>query len=700
MWALSGFTAVFFAITWPLLPRFTHATYGGPGDGWALIWQTWQRFAVGPTYFSTARYDDIAWPFGTVQATSLLLSNIVSELPNMALLGLGFGNVTAYNVMILIAGVGSSLAMYAVLRRLGLGAPIAFWAGLVYLMAPWQLDRLAIHLPLAILVWLPVLMLGVVEWIRRPSLRSGSLVAGATALATYTHGYYGLAAGLILLGSFPLALLVAGREHRLTTMGRRTAVLAPILALTAVPLAIALVVQRDVVTDRLDRPSYLGDYAASAHLYLLPSADNGIVGGPVRHYLDSRELPRNTGELALYLGAVTLLLAIVGVVSAIRGRSPRLPVAVAGIVALVGVAFSLPGTVDLPVLGATSMPVAYLQGVFGFISTPARFFVLTLSGLIVIAAFGLQALVKRMPAGWRWTPVVLAVVLSMVELPSWGADRVVEADTPPPAVQAIIDEVPRGEPVAQYPSAQQQFRPVADQLYWQTVHGHPLMNGGPPDTLEDDVRATTEDPARLQTPALLALLGIRWATYEPDSYRFLFSAPALEGRSVPPGFDVRERLSDGSLLLRVRARPASGMAIRDEGFSIEGAEHGELWLERDRGSLLVCATAPGTHVLRFTAIAFAQPRRLRVGSARTGNISPAGPAGAVSVRVHLRRGWQTIPVVLVGSAPQRPSDLIPGSEDARTLSVSVGPVDVFGPRGNPKLCRMRPPGLSPVSPPR
>lgn len=665
-----------------------------------MIWQTWERYAAGPRYFSPATNGDIGWPYGTVDATGLLLSNVVTELPNMALLSIGLDDVTAYNLMILAAGVGSSLAMYAVLTRLGVGRPVAFWAGLVYLVAPWELDRLAIHLTLATLIWLPLMVLGVVRFTRSPGLRSGALVVGATALATYTHGYYGLAAGLVLLAALPLALVVAHHEGRLPTMARRIGLLAPALAAVPVPLAIALSRQSDLVSDRLDRPTYLVDLAASAHLYVLPSADGELLGGPTRAFLDARQLPRNTGELALYLGIATIALALVGLAAAARGRVPRLPVALGVVLVALGVVLALPATLDLPLLGATSTPVAYLQDLVGFISAPARFFVLTLTGTVVIAAFGLQAIVARVPRRLGWAALVLAVALALVELPPWGADRVVEAAAPPPAVRAIIEEVPAGEPVAQYPSAQVQFRPVADQLYWQITHGHPLVNGGAGGTLEDDVRATADDPSRPQTPAILALLGVGWATYEPAHYRFLPIAPQLEGRAPPAGLETRERLGDGSLLLRVTARPAPGIAVRDEGFSIEGAQPGDLWLERARGSLLVCATAAGAHRLRFSAIAFARARRLRVGPARTGDIPPLGGAATVSLRLPLARGWQSVPVALEGSAPERPSDLIPGSTDTRTLSVSVGRVDVLGPRGDPDACRARPPALIPGAPGR
>ncbi len=126
----------FVAVTWPLTGRFTHSTYGGPGDGWALIWQTRFRFEHAVAYFSPTFSTDIAWPIGAEEVSSLLLSNAVIELPYMLLLLVGIGDVTAYNLIVLAAAVGSSLTMYGCLRRLDCRPAVAFWGGLAYLLAP------------------------------------------------------------------------------------------------------------------------------------------------------------------------------------------------------------------------------------------------------------------------------------------------------------------------------------------------------------------------------------------------------------------------------------------------------------------------------------------------------------------------------------------------------------------------------------
>ena len=49
--------------------------------------------------------------------------------------------------------------MYACLRRLDCRPSVAFWGGLVYLLAPWHLEKLSIHPTLATMASLPLLLL-------------------------------------------------------------------------------------------------------------------------------------------------------------------------------------------------------------------------------------------------------------------------------------------------------------------------------------------------------------------------------------------------------------------------------------------------------------------------------------------------------------------------------------------------------------
>jgi hypothetical protein len=686
-----GYLLAFLAVTWPLASRLSSSTYGGPGDGWALIWQTRFRFEHGFSYFSPTFSTDIGWPVGGELTSSLLLSNAVVELPYALLLALGFGDVTAYNLIVLLAGVTSSLAMYGVTRRLGCRPAVAFWAGLAYLLAPWHLEKLSIHPTLASMAALPLLLLGIVEWTRRPGLRTGALLVGAAALATYTHSYFGIGTGLVLLAALPVVLLAARRRRTLSDLLPRTALVASALVVVPIPLAFALDRQSSAVSLLLDRPLYLFALAARPYQLLLPSIDNPVFGGLSRRYVDSRGVPANEGELALYLGLVTITLAAVAIISAAGRPGRRLPTAIAAVMTAVGLAMSAPALVETP-LGSIRAPVAYVTDVFSFISTPARFFAFTLTGAVVLAALGLQTVVERIGGGRALAIVAAVCVLSTIELPFRRDDLVVDTGATP-LVRAIERVVPEREPVAEYPSMESFYRPVAKQLFYQLEHGRPLLNGAPATSLEDSVRLGVENPSNPATPSLLALLGYRWAAY--DIWQAAEKAELIGtstedafGYRPPRGFEVVARPPEGSLVMRVTAEPAAGFATIATGFTRAGR-----WVTRDRATILACATAAGEYTLRFKAGAFAVDRLLTIGDSPLIILDASGGEQRVRTRVHLRPGWQLLIVELIGAPPIRPSDVIPGEADSRPLAVSIGPISVTGPKGSPAPCQ-RPGPLS------
>jgi hypothetical protein len=679
--ATAGFSFAFLAVTWPLAKRFTEATWGGPGDGWALIWQTRFRVENGLSYFSPTFGHDVGWPVGTELTSSLLLSNASIELPNAALLALGFGDVTAYNLIVFAAAVTSSLAMYAVLRRLGCRPAVAFWGGLVYMLAPWHLVKLSIHPTLASMTALPLLLLGIVEWSRRPGWRSGAILVGAAALGTYTHSYYGVATALMLMATLPLVLFVAYRRRSLGRVLPETALLGGVLALVPVPLAIALARQSSEVSVLLDRPLYLYDLAARARFWLLPSVDNAVLGEISRKYLEGGRL--NEGELALYVGVLTLALAILAVIAAIRHAVNGLAVTVAATMSLLGALLSAPGLVRVPLTDfSVRMPVAYLNDVLSFISTPARFFALTLTGLVVLAGLGLQYLTTKVPAQLALGLVAAACLVSLVELPFHRDDLIVGTEAPA-LVNAIESRVPEGQPVAEYPSAENYYLPISRQLLYQLHHHRPLLNGAAATSIEDSVRLAVEDPSDPATPRKLALLGFRFAAYDMGQ---AIERAALIGRPMeealgyrpPRGFKVLVRIPDGSLLMRITARPAPAFVSIGAGFTRAGR-----WMTKERATLLACATAPGLHTLQFRVSAFARERLVRIGGRY---IYVPGPERTVRVEVPLRVGWQSLTVRLIGSKPTRPSEVIRGEPDSRPLAVSIGPIAVRGPYGSSRAC--------------
>ena len=678
-----GYALALIAVTWPLAVRFGHATYGGPGDGWALIWQTRFRFEHGISYFSPTHSTDVAWPVGTDDVSSVLLSNAAIELPTFFLLLLGVDDVAAYNLVDLVGALAGSLAMYALLRRLECRASVAFWGGLAYLLAPWHLVKLGIHPTLGSIACFPLLLLGIHEWSRSYRLRAGLIVVGAFGLAAYTHSYYGLAAGLVLIVATPLLLVRAHAQGLIRRAVRRTALLAGGLLIVVVPLAAALLAQSPGVSSQLDRPLYLIEFAARPYLWVLPHPDNPIFGETSRTYIVDHGLRPNEGELSLYLGLLTIALALAGALFVAWRRAARFDGALAFVTALLGVALSAPGEVAIPLFGTVRAPVSYVNDVVGFISTPARFFVLTLTGMIVLGALGLEGLARRIPGHFALLAVGVACAISALELPIRHDGMVVDTRSPA-LVTAIEQTVPEDAPIAQYPSLSRGFLLTANQLFYQLDHGHPMLAGADSSSTAEGLRESAEDPSDPATPRKLALYGYDWATYDVGQAAAAgMSLPAAQGYQPPPGFRVVRRLPDGSTIMRVVARPAEAVAGLGAGFT-----RGDRWLADQEGTIAACATRHARYSLRFTAAEFGGARTLRIGDSSPFVV--VGEGKEYRVPLTLRRGWQALKVELIGSEPTRPSDIIPGYRDDRTLSVRFGRLMIRGPGGPPGPCRRGP----------
>jgi len=694
--ATAGYFLAFVVVTWPLAARFTHATYGGPGDGWALIWQTRYRFDHGISYFSPTFSKDLGWPVGAGLSSSLLLSNAAVELPNFLLLAIGIPDVVAYNIITLAAALTSSLAMYALLRRVGCRPTVAFWGGLAYMITPWHLVKLGIHPTLASMAALPLLILGIVEWLDRPSFKSGALVVCAAALGTYTHSYYGLGVAAVLAASVPVVFVIAARRGTLKRMATRTAMLAGALLLVPLPLAFALKGQSSSVSPLLDRPLYLLQYAAHLYLLLLPSVDNPVFGGLSRSWITSHSRPLNEGELSLYIGWLTLVLAGAGLILAWRRRALRSVAAVAATTAFAGLLLMLPGLEVVPHLGTIRMPIAYVDDVVKFVSTPARFFAFTLTGVVALAGVGLELIVRPLARRWAVVAVGGACCFSFLELPYFGEGRVFDTQ-PPRVVDAIRSTVPPGEPIAQYPSMENFYPPMENQLFFMRNQGHPLVNGAPATSSEDAVRVAVEDQRSPQTPAILALIGVRWATYEPyaQAVKQQLIGPATAEQpyayTPPHGFKVVRHLVDGALVMLVTARPAPAFAATAEGFSREGFSLNARWLMGRTGKLLACATTGGEYTFRFRSGAYGVPHRIRIGNSPVIEIG-ANREQKVRARVPLRAGWQLLRIRVVDSRPLSPTYVVlPGQPPSEPLTVLVGTIAVDGPRGSADPCRSAPP---------
>ena len=80
------------------------------------------------------------------------------------------GEIAAYNLIVLTGLALTGPAMYLLVRRLGGHPLVAAWAGLVYTIFPWHLEKAQGHAGFVHLEGFPLLVLAVLAWYPEPVL--------------------------------------------------------------------------------------------------------------------------------------------------------------------------------------------------------------------------------------------------------------------------------------------------------------------------------------------------------------------------------------------------------------------------------------------------------------------------------------------------------------------------------------------------
>jgi O-antigen/teichoic acid export membrane protein len=203
---LAGTTVFVCLLFWPLARHFGSTVVGQGSDATGGIWALWQmRHESGYHLFGVTHHTLTGAPFGWDGDNGL---NIQWLLPYYGayLATAVFGEVIASNLLLLSGYVLSGASMYLLARYLGCNRLVAAWAGLVFVVFPWHLERTP-HPSLTHLEFLPLLLLALVALCRNPSWARYLLVGLATLACWLTSGYFGVMA---VIGAGAFAVGAAG----------------------------------------------------------------------------------------------------------------------------------------------------------------------------------------------------------------------------------------------------------------------------------------------------------------------------------------------------------------------------------------------------------------------------------------------------------------------------------------------------------
>jgi hypothetical protein len=610
LWVLLLYGLLAVAMTWPLATQIT--THVPGSDTWAydeytFLWNIW--------YFKHALIDQLSTPLhtdllfypvgmGLVMYTFNLLAAALALPLHLATDNIPLASNLINLASTALAGYGTFLLLLYLLRRPpvngeqstvngGAHSPsfivhrssfiisAAFIAGLIYAFASSRMVYLALgHYMIVTTQWLPFFLLYFVRTLDRWRSRDALIAGVFAALCLLTDMLYGvliaLMAGVLLLDWW----LGYRRQRRAgqaaqaipwtRALGRLAAMVA-VAALLSAPLLIP------TVREGLDADYAVEGWGMSDQL----SADLvGLVTPTDLHPLwgDDWEATLRavqTGESrfrdvnTVFVGYVTLALALLGAIVAGRRARAWLAIALIAFVLALGPLLQINGQslYDLDGLSVTvPLPyilLHYIPFVQGF-RAPNRFSLVLLQAMAVLAGYGAAWLLVKsagarqlrtdrpeqaethaprspLPAPRSMLAITLAVLLAAAVLFEHLAVPMPLTDARVPAPYRELAREPEGGAVLQLPMGWRNgfgvFGAEDTRVEWyQTVHGRPILSGNtsrnPAFKFEyferlpllqaitgiemyQPLDESTDQAARAQAAELMALWDVRYLTVNP-----------------------------------------------------------------------------------------------------------------------------------------------------------------------------------------
>jgi len=461
------YAAAAVALTWPLATVLTTRLGAPEGAGdpylnlWALGWgvQSWLRDPLG-TLGGRAFDAPIFFPAPlTLTYSDHQLIQALAAAPVYA----ATGNLTlTYNVVLLGSLIASGLAMHLLARTVTGSTSAAFMAGLAWACWPYRTAQL-LHLQLQALYFLPLALWALTRVAAGRRWRDAALLGVCAGLQAIVSVYYGVMTAVTLLIAAPVLAWSTGqwRGRRYWSRVTGSALLAGFLI---VPVALPYI--RSQAAEGFGRNLYeAANHAAAFQSYTQVPPGNLVYG---RSGLLAPRPPEPGGrdrqhvEHQMFPGLVLFGCALLGLGTGWRSDHRALVLTSAAI-AVSGLWLSLgpEGPLGLYHWVATHA--------FGFeaIRAPARFGVVAMLGLVLLAAVGVSRIRQRLvPAVLVGAMLTEYANVPIVFVPAPATDTEVGRwlrDAPEPGAVAYL---PVGMDRENTPAMVEALQ-----------HGRPIVNG-------------------------------------------------------------------------------------------------------------------------------------------------------------------------------------------------------------------------------
>lgn len=552
-WAAVAF--FYFAVTLVMATSFVDlrqlasASFGS--DGRLIVWTiAWATRAIREhlPLFAANMY------FPTPDALAY-----TEHMLGLGLLALPLSFVTSnpaliYMLLWLAAFWTNALAAHLLAYRFTRRHDASLAAGLIF---GWTFFRMshAGHLQLQWTAWMPLSVWLLERWLQRPSWPRLTWLVAATLMQMLTSWYTAVLEAL-LVASWCAWMLLTSHRLRLRQHGVQIVVASAIGAAVLVPLA-----RPYVHAHAPESAASAAGLSADLRTYLAPPEDTWL-GQQLEHRfgMNARWI---WGEQTLFLGWIAVALATLGAIDTLTrslqaaGEDRR-----DARIVLFFVALAIGGVwLSLGPAGGRFSPFALMNAVPGLalFRAPARFAMLVMLAVAVLAAVGLARSLEQMEAGGsRRLVSPFVAVIAVLMLVEWRVvTPIVRAEPlPVPAIYASLSGLPPGA-VMSLPdySAGPEWFYSADYLVFATTHWRPIVNGYGR-SLPPGQPAIIAKLSAFPSPAAAALartLGVRYFIVHTER---LHSAAVAEAAQRSPDFTLRAAVGP-DYLFEVRAADAA-----------------------------------------------------------------------------------------------------------------------------------------------
>lgn len=491
-------------MTFPAVLDLGRRLIGNNVDNWVFYWNNW--------WLGRALGEGLDWTFTPYlfypQGTSLVVhsNSFLNSLLAVALRPLT-GPVAAYNLTVLFGLWVGAVGMYWLVYDRTHRPAAALLAGSVFAFAPYHLTEALAHMNLASIHWWPFFALFFQRALRRRRLPDAALAGLFAGLSLWSGLQLAMLLGLWALCRLAWSV-VADHGHRLRwrDLAAACGLCAAVAALVSLPLLVPLLRDWQQVVRSAAAFDDSAIWQTDLLAYFVPPTLNPFVGArlvPVyEHFVANRAFMPYLGYAALALAMLACgrrrgeaaFWASTGALWAVLAAGPTLRVA---------------GRL----IPSVPMPYRLVGGLFPLstIRSPDRLNLLLVFSLAVLAGLGAARLARRR----RWAVALVLLVLTAeyacLPLPAWDL-----LPGSPFLAQMAADDSRYG--VVDFPMG---YTVSKLWLYYQTLHGQPMVEGHVSRYTADTYAVIAEEP-------LLRALYTQ-AERPPRLASDLFSAPPVPG---------------------------------------------------------------------------------------------------------------------------------------------------------------------------